>query len=61
MMLNQPPSTTLADDLRGEQQLETSLVASRVPAGTGVSVPFAPADHRTMLVNGRVAVREGAP
>ena len=61
MMLNQPPSTTLADDLRGEQQLETSLVASRVPAGTGVSVPFAPVDHRTMLVNGRLAVREGAP
>jgi hypothetical protein len=60
-ILDQHPSTVLADALRGEQQLETSLVASRVPAATGVSVPFAPADHRTMLVNGRLATREGAP
>ena len=60
-MLNQPPSTTLGDVLFGEQQLETSLVASRVPVGTGVAVPFAPADHRAMLVNGRQVVREGAP
>jgi hypothetical protein len=60
-ILNQPPSTKLGDVLFGEQQLETSLVASRVPAATRVAVPFAPADHRTVLVNGRLAVGEGAP
>ena len=60
-IIDHPPTTSLADALRGEQQLETSLVASRVPAATSVAIPFTPANHETMLVNGRVVTREGAP
>ena len=55
------PSTTLGDASRGEQQLETGPVASRVPGPSMSAMPFAPLDRRVVTVKGRIAVEQGAP
>jgi hypothetical protein len=55
------PTTLLADALRGEQQLETSIVASIAPLSPGALMPYAPGERRVVVVRGRVVVTDGAP
>jgi hypothetical protein len=55
------PTTFLADARRGEQQLETSIVASIAPLSPGARMPYAPAERRVVVVQGRVVVTDGAP
>jgi hypothetical protein len=55
------PTTSLADARNGEQQLETSIVASRVPPPLGEPIPYAPLERRSAIVAGRLVTTEGAP
>jgi hypothetical protein len=54
-----PPTTTLADALRGEQLRELGLTASR--AGALAPVPFAPLVARQLFFGGTLAFSDGAP
>ena len=58
-ILATPPTTTLADALRGEQLRELGLVAVR--AGDVASVPFAPLAPRQLFFGGRLVFADGAP
>lgn len=60
-MLAAQPTTSLDDARNGEQQLETSLVASRIPAPTATRVPYTPSVLRAITVGGRVVMTDGAP
>jgi hypothetical protein len=60
-MLADQPTTSLADALDGEQQLETSLIASRVPSPLGAPIPYAPAERRAVMAGGRLVMTDGAP
>ena len=55
------PTTFLADARRGEQQLETSIVASIAPPSPGARMPYAPAGRHVVVVRGRIVVTDGAP
>ena len=55
------PTTTLGDAHNGEQQLETSIVASRLPPSSAVSIPYAPAALRAINIGGRFVMMDGAP
>ena len=58
-ILATPPSTTLADALRGEQLRELGLAAAR--AGDAPTVPFAPLGARQIFFNGKLVFADGAP
>lgn len=58
-ILATPPTTTLADALRGEQLRELGLVAAR--AGEPPTVPFAPLAARQVFFNGKLVFTDGAP
>ena len=54
-----PPTTTLADALRGEQVRELGLTAARL--GDPTSVPFAPLPSRRLFFGGKLVFADGAP
>ena len=58
-ILATPPTTTLADALRGEQLRELGLTAAR--AGDAPTVPFAPLAARQVFFNGKLVFADGAP
>ena len=58
-ILATPPTTTLADALRGEQLRELGLAAART--SDRATVPFAPTMPRQILFGGKLVFADGAP